>query len=98
MSVKSSSFEMMSTDELWALHNEIGKLLTERIREEKAKLERRLATLINRTTAERRPYPKVLPKYRNPADPTETWSGRGKLPKWVKAQLKSGKKLEDFAI
>jgi DNA-binding protein H-NS len=41
---------------------------------------------------------KVKPKYRNPANKNETWAGRGKQPKWIVAALKSGKKLEDFAI
>src|SRR6202048_1007984 len=46
----------------------------------------------------RRPYPQVFPKYRNPAEPSETWTGRGKQPRWLTAQLKSGKQLEDFRI
>lgn len=40
---------------------------------------------------------KVPPKYRNPTDPSQTWSGRGRTPKWVlKAERKPGgrKKLE----
>jgi DNA-binding protein H-NS len=41
---------------------------------------------------------KLKPKYRNPANKAETWAGRGLKPKWVVAALKSGKKLEDFAI
>jgi len=41
---------------------------------------------------------KVAPKYRNPANPTETWAGRGQPPRWLAAELKSGKKLEDFLI
>ncbi|MBL8674596.1 MAG: H-NS histone family protein [Rhodospirillales bacterium] len=40
----------------------------------------------------------VKPKYRNPADKSETWAGRGSKPRWVVAALKSGKKLEDLAI
>jgi DNA-binding protein H-NS len=36
----------------------------------------------------------VAPKYRNPEKPAETWAGRGGLA----AAIKSGKKLEDFAI
>jgi DNA-binding protein H-NS len=50
------------------------------------------------SSAQRRPYRKVVPKYRNPAEPAETWSGRGNRPKWVIAQLKSGKKLDDLAV
>lgn len=41
---------------------------------------------------------KVPPKYRNPANKTETWTGRGRQPKWVAAAIKSGKKVEDLAI
>ncbi|SKA35148.1 DNA-binding protein H-NS [Enhydrobacter aerosaccus] len=41
---------------------------------------------------------KVKPKYRNPANKSETWAGRGKQPRWLVAALKSGKKIQDFAI
>ena len=41
---------------------------------------------------------KVPPKYRNPADPSQTWAGRGMPPKWLAAELARGRKLEDFAI
>ena len=41
---------------------------------------------------------KVAPKYRNPADPSQTWAGRGQPPRWLAAELKSGKKVEDFLI
>ena len=41
---------------------------------------------------------KVPPKYRNPANPSETWTGRGKQPRWLAAQIAKGKKLEDFLI
>lgn len=40
---------------------------------------------------------KVAPKYRNPNGP-ETWSGRGKRPRWFLAALKSGKKDKDLLI
>ena len=46
----------------------------------------------------RRPYPKVLPKYQNPAQPSETWSGRGRMPRWLAAQLSAGKKIDYFRI
>ncbi|MEN4902102.1 H-NS histone family protein [Luteimonas sp. TWI1416] len=41
---------------------------------------------------------KVPPKYRNPANKAETWTGRGKQPLWLAAQIKKGKKLEEFLI
>ncbi|MET0330982.1 MAG: H-NS histone family protein [Dyella sp.] len=40
----------------------------------------------------------VAPKYRNPADAEQTWSGRGKRPRWFNDALKAGKKEKDMAI
>lgn len=37
-------------------------------------------------------------KYANPADASDTWSGRGRRPRWVEAAFKAGKTLEDLAI
>jgi len=34
-------------------------------------------------------------KYRNPADPTQQWSGRGRQPAWIKAWIASGKSMEE---
>lgn len=41
---------------------------------------------------------KVAPKYRNPEDADQTWSGRGLRPRWVVAAMDSGKTLDDIAI
>ena len=41
---------------------------------------------------------KVPPKYRNPANKDETWTGRGKQPRWLAAEVAKGKKVEDFLI
>lgn len=41
---------------------------------------------------------KVAIKYRNPEKPTETWTGRGRQPKWLVAALKKGAKVGDFAV
>ena len=40
---------------------------------------------------------KVAAKYRNTAT-GEAWSGRGLQPKWLKAALATGKKIQDFAV
>ena len=39
-----------------------------------------------RTTAGK----KVAPKYRNPADANQTWTGRGRMPQWVQALHAAG--------
>lgn len=45
-----------------------------------------------------KPRAKVAPKYANPADPTQTWTGRGRKPHWVINALDAGKTLDDLAI
>lgn len=41
----------------------------------------------------------VAPKYRNPSDPSQTWSGRGRQPLWLAAALKKrGSSIEQFLI
>jgi DNA-binding protein H-NS len=92
-----------SVEELWALHEQVVLILSSKIAEEKARLEKRLSELRLQTAAPldapaKRPYPPVLPKYRNPVRASETWAGRGKQPRWLVAALKKGKHLEDFRI
>jgi DNA-binding protein H-NS len=40
----------------------------------------------------------VAPKYANPNDPTMTWTGRGRKPRWVQENLEGGKQLDDLLI
>lgn len=41
---------------------------------------------------------KVAPKYRNPANPKEEWSGRGRQPLWLAAETSKGRSLDEFLI
>jgi DNA-binding protein H-NS len=41
---------------------------------------------------------KVEPKYRNPANTSETWAGRGKPPRWLAVYLDQGRRIEEFLI
>ncbi|SRR6266403_4372943 len=110
MSAKKFELEAMSVDDLWSLHERISGILSTRIKAEKHELEKRLAILSRGTDMggqtgslpalyerPRRRYPVVLPKYRNPQT-SETWSGRGKHPRWLIAAMKSGRKIEEFRI
>lgn len=40
----------------------------------------------------------VAPKYANPANRSETWTGRGRKPLWVQAALNQGKSLDSLLI
>jgi DNA-binding protein H-NS len=109
MSIKKLELEAMSLDDLWSLHEEISGILSARIKAEKHELEKRLAVLgggmavlagpsgLEGGGKQRRKYPRVLPKYRNPQT-SETWSGRGKRPRWLVAAMKSGRRIEEFRI
>jgi DNA-binding protein H-NS len=41
---------------------------------------------------------KVAPKYRNPTNPTETWTGRGRQPLWLTAFTDAGRNRDEFLI
>lgn len=41
---------------------------------------------------------KVAPKYRDPSNPENTWTGRGKQPRWLAAYTGDGRDLEEFLI
>lgn len=41
---------------------------------------------------------KVKPQYQNPADNAQTWTGRGRQPKWIAEGVAGGKALDDFRI
>lgn len=40
----------------------------------------------------------VAPKYRNPNDASQTWTGRGRQPLWLAALLAEGKSLDSLLI
>ena len=97
--MRPQELKSMSIDQLWSLHELIASDLAQKLMEEKAKLDQRLKRIdLGAMSHARRPYPRVSPKFRNPARPSETWAGRGKQPRWLTAALKSGKRLDDFRI
>ena len=104
LSMKHSTLEVMPLDDLWTLYETVASILASKIEGQKRELEKRLEKLDGRSgvfsndAPQRRPYPKVYPKFQNPARPSETWSGRGKQPRWVAELLGSGKTIDDLRI
>jgi DNA-binding protein H-NS len=104
LNMKRSRLEAMPLDDLWTLHETVASILALRIEAQKRDLEKRLERLGGRLGAssndnrQRRAYPKVYPKFQNPTRPSETWSGRGKQPRWVVELLGAGRAIDDFRI
>lgn len=46
----------------------------------------------------KKPTKKVEPRYRSKVNPENTWSGRGKKPRWLVEELENGGDLADFLI
>ncbi|MFX6961369.1 H-NS histone family protein [Acinetobacter baumannii] len=40
----------------------------------------------------------VEPRYRSKTNSQDTWTGRGKQPRWLVAEIEKGANLEDFRI
>jgi len=95
----------MSIDKLSKLRSQVDAALSSKVIEERRAVQDQLGKLERLATNGMRVKGgrggirgTVAPKYRNPANPTETWAGRGLKPRWLAAALKSGKKLEHFSI
>ena len=56
------------------------------------------AKKVRRKKASKKSKSKVAAKYRNPADPTQTWAGRGRKPQWLTDEIAKGRSLEEFAV
>jgi DNA-binding protein H-NS len=99
------NLKSMTIDALVGLKGRIDAMLASKVSDERRALETELAKLTRFESGGTRSKSigrgvrgKVAPKYRNPENPAETWAGRGLKPRWLAAAIKSGKKLDDFAI
>jgi DNA-binding protein H-NS len=90
----------MPLDELWALHQSLAAILSSRLETQKSELEDRLRQLgADAAPLEEPSGHRSLPvKFRNPAEPHQTWSGRGKRPHWVTELLDAGLSIQGFQI
>jgi DNA-binding protein H-NS len=99
------ALKTMPIAKLRDLRGKVDAAIAEKVTARRKELETELSKLervdgpgnrkIGRREGRRGP---VAPKYRNPNDPSQTWAGRGLQPRWLKAAIKSGKKLESFLI
>jgi len=99
------ALKTMSVAKLQDLKSKVEAAIIEKVNTRRHELESELSKLGEYSGLSKRGRPAgrgrmgpVAPKYRNPGNPSETWAGRGLKPRWLTAALKSGKKIENFAI
>jgi DNA-binding protein H-NS len=106
--------DKLTYEELFQLRDNVESTIARRRTERKVSLRKEMAQLASeagfslqelvpqgRTNGSRRADARrgpVAPKYRNSKDPSQTWAGRGRQPKWLVAELEKGRKLESFLI
>lgn len=109
--MKEIQLEKMSVKELEALEIELQDAIVTRKMIEKAEVKEKLAALAEksgfsvdelfgkvRRNGASGVKGKVAPKYRNPQNASETWTGRGRMPLWIKTLTDKGAKREKFLI
>jgi DNA-binding protein H-NS len=95
------NLKSMSVHQLTSLRQQVETALNSKVIEQRRAIESKLAKLGSfQGGATRRGVGrgKVVPKYLNPDNDHETWTGRGMKPLWLAAAIKAGKKLDDFLI
>lgn len=106
MAAKKPDLDKLSLDELKLLKKDVEKAIAnfqKRVRSEAMKEMQAVAKKHGISIDEvlggsKTRKTKAPAKYRNPNDPQQQWSGRGRQPAWFKAAVASGKKPETMEI
>jgi DNA-binding protein H-NS len=101
----SVNVDKMSLKELVELEGRVKRAIANAKERERSDLKVKIASLaenagftVSELFGSGRKGAKVAIKYRNKENPSETWTGRGRQPKWLAAKLAKGAKLNDFTI
>lgn len=101
------SLSQLSYAELKELKKKVDSEIDSRAHEEKIKAKKQIVELarMHGFTVEevlakglRGSRKTVEAKYRDPRNPQNTWTGRGRKPRWVVDLLAMGKKIQDLEI
>ena len=99
-----------SLKELNELHARVGAEIARRKEQEKASVKQRIEDLAQKAGVSVQELygmsrgrgagrgGKVAIKYMNPDNKSETWTGRGRQPRWLAAKLSKGSKITDFTL
>jgi DNA-binding protein H-NS len=101
------NLEKMSFAQLSKLRLQVDRFMVEKQASERAALRQKMAEMAEAAGMSldavlgkgRKGKGSVAPKYRDPKNPENTWTGRGRMPLWMVAATKGNKaKKEDFLI
>jgi DNA-binding protein H-NS len=104
---KLNGLDKMNYAELAELRVQVDRAMVEKQNSERAALRNKMAEMAKQHGLSidelfgkgRKGKGSVAPKYRDPKNPQNTWSGRGRMPRWLTAATKGGKsKKEDYLI
>jgi DNA-binding protein H-NS len=105
---RTSGLEKMSYAELKDMEREIERIKAEKQNSERAEVRQRIVDMAKKHGFDikelfgkggRKGKETVAVKYRDSKNPANTWSGRGRMPRWMAAATKGGKaSKEDFRI
>lgn len=102
-----SSLEKMSYADLVELRAQVDRAMGEKQSSERTALREKMAGLAKEHGLSldeifgkaRKGKGSVAPKYRDTKNPENTWTGRGRMPRWMVAATKGSKaKKDDFLI
>jgi DNA-binding protein H-NS len=101
-----SNLKKMSFAELTKMEAQIERLKVEKQNAERAAVREKVTAMlkqhgftIDELFGKRgRGKGTVAVKYRDPRNPANTWTGRGRMPRWMAAAVKGGSKRDDFLL
>ena len=103
---KAYDLSKMNLAQLKNLRSRLDKAVAEREEAEKVQLRQKVESIVasagmsltDLIGSKSRKGRSVAIKYRNPKDATQTWTGRGRPPRWLAEAMKKGAKRESFMI
>ena len=101
----SVNVEGLNLKQLLELQDKLPKAVAAARNRERAEVIQRLSILAEKKgftlsdlVGGRRRRKSLVATYVNPDDSSESWTGRGRRPKWLVAKILKGAKLEHFAV
>ena len=109
MPAKDNDYEKMSVKELRKLQQQVAEALSKAQVKRKNELLAKIQAMVEEegftmeelfgnNNKESTKKTVGVPKFRDPNDPTRTWTGKGKRPAWLNELLAKGHKKEEFLI